>query len=503
MNQGRYELLIAGYPLCWWTRRFKLPLHVLFGPSVKANVRAFRKVFQEHYPHGKICFAAKACAAVLPLIREEGAGADVASYNEARMALEAGIPPSMIDLNGNCKEDRLIREAVSKGMLIVADSIEEFRTICGIASSLGKKTDVVVRISGYPIEEATALAVFTAGTWTKFGVPLRDIPSFISSLGEDLPVNFCGFHTHIGSQIADLEPYIAVLGKMVEMSHLLKDHGFPCTVINIGGGFPVSYLGAGEWNQVLARVTEGYRKALSGDMSRIYVWHNSPAGFMGEADGTVNLDRWRGEKFHTPYGKEKMLGAILQSTIEVRGKSLRATEALKGLGRPLLIIEPGRSIVEDAGVTLAKVSLVKRVAGHHNLLLIEMGVLDHCEALTELILRRWMIAGDHRRHDKSPFEAFVGGNLCFSGDMLSRYKVSFQRAPARGDVVIIRDTGAYNSSFMAANANSFPRPDRVLVNADGSLCLLKKRDTYRQIFRLVSEAPDMEAFRGEGALLRE
>ena len=149
----------------------------------------------------------------------------------------------------------------------------------------------------------------------------------------------------------------------------------------------------------------------------------------------------------------------------------------------MLAIEPGRSVVEDAGVTLAKVGIVKKVADHHNLISLEMGITSHGESLIEKPVKRWEIANDYARKDDLPFETFIGGNLCFSGDMISKYKVLLQRQPVRGDIILIHNTGAYTSSLFAANSNSFPRPDRVLVDEKGKIKFIKHRDTYQDIIK--------------------
>jgi len=180
-----------------------------------------------------------------------------------------------------------------------------------------------------------------------------------------------------------------------------------------------------------------------------------------------------------------MLEAILKGSVAVNGKRVSTLEGLKMLKEPEIIIEPGRSIMDDSGITLAKVGFVRQVAGGHNLITLEMGVTDHSEALLEKIVRQWEILTDHKRSDEKPFETFAGGNLCFSGDMISRYKVILRRKPERGDVVAIYDTGAYNSGFLAANPNSFPRPSRVIVlDEEGEIKFIKKRDKYEEIFSL-------------------
>jgi diaminopimelate decarboxylase len=469
------EILIAGHPLSFWLSNYELPLHISYEPVIRENLKSFKRVFNTCYPEGLVCYAAKACtgSAILEIVREEGCGADAASYNEAKCAMNSGIPPEMIALNGNCKEDFLIEEAVEKNMLIVSDSIEEFKVISNIAEKKGKKAKTLIRISGYELSDVTAEGVFTAGVWTKFGVPLKEMPDFIKSLDSYPSIEFLGFHTHIGSQIADVEPYLEVLGKMIEMSYILKETGRTCKIINIGGGYPVSYVNKEEWKYITDMVREGYIKAMKGDSTGIFAWNNNPGGFRKD------LKEWRGEKFYSFYPKEKMLEAILKNSIN--GKN--TVESLKSIGEPLLVIEPGRSIADDGGVTLAKVNSVRKVAGDHNLITIEMGVTSHSEALLENILRRWDIITDYHKKDEAPFETFVGGNLCFSGDMIARYKIKLQRKPHRGDIIIIHDTGAYCSGFMESNANSFPRPDRVMVKEDGTITYIKKRDTYEDVMR--------------------
>ncbi|MCX5839230.1 MAG: decarboxylase [Deltaproteobacteria bacterium] len=486
MKPSGEEAFIADRPLSWWVDRFQLPLHIYSAPAIEGNVRAFKKVLQTLYPKGHIRFAAKACAhpAVFKIVVREGAGIDVASYYETRCALESGAPPEQLDLNGNCKEDFLIIKAIQTDMLIVADSIEEFQVISRLAKQVGRSPRVVMRISGFELGHVTAEAIFTAGKWTKFGADLEDIPDFLKTLGNHPHVRLLGFHTHIGSQITDLEPYLAVLGKMIELGHLLKEAGENCEIVNIGGGFPISYVGREEWDRFMERTREGYLAAQKGNPSRIFIWNNRTGGFETGPDGRIDTSHWNDEKFYSPYPKEKMVEAILRGKVRVRGKEVNTVEALKDLGEPALVIEPGRSLVGDSAVTLARVSQVRTIDKLHNLVTLEMGVTSLGTALVYMPVHRWEIINDYDRKDPEPFETFVGGNLCFSGDMLAKYKISLQRKPVRGDVVLIRDTGSYGPQFFASNANAFPRPARVLVDAEGRLTVMKKRDTYEEIFSL-------------------
>jgi len=272
-----------------------------------------------------------------------------------------------------------------------------------------------------------------------------------------------------------------VLGKLIELGTALRTAGQKFEVVNIGGGFPVSYVTQAEWDEILRRIRDGFLAAKAGDPSKIYLWGNALGGFTMGPDG-VPTTTWEGELFTAPYAKEAMLEAILSSDVSVDGRTMKATQALAEAGSPALMIEPGRSIVSDSGITLARVAFEKRIAGVHNLISLDLGLVNYCEPIVALPARHWALATGLKQRDAEPFETFIAGNLCFSADMLSRLKVAFPREPVRGDVLLISSTGAYNPTFFASNANSFPRPARLLLEANGDWTYLKRADSYQEIF---------------------
>jgi len=150
----------------------------------------------------------------------------------------------------------------------------------------------------------------------------------------------------------------------------------------------------------------------------------------------------------------------------------------------LLLVLSRRAIVGAAGMTFLGTAYVKQIAGLNPMLAMEMGVVFYAEAVVGLPAMKWAVATEPNRRDPEPFDTFVAGNLCFNADMLSRLKVRLQRKPARGDILMIAATGAYSPTFFAANANSFPRPARILVETDGSWSYIHRRDTYDAIFSL-------------------
>ncbi|MCK4236816.1 MAG: decarboxylase, partial [Candidatus Krumholzibacteria bacterium] len=183
------------------------------------------------------------------------------------------------------------------------------------------------------------------------------------------------------------------------------------------------------------------------------------------------------------YPQHRMLEAIFAGEVKVFGKTMKTVEALKSIGEPVFVIEPGRSIAETSGVFLMKVTGIRKISGGHNLIAMDAGAVNYDSAVEkDYLMRRWMLTLNINQKDAEPFDTFVAGRLCYNGDIISRLKIRFPRKPREGDIVLVHDTGAYAAHFYAANTNSFARPSRVICYEDGSVEYIKKEDTYDEIF---------------------
>jgi diaminopimelate decarboxylase len=284
-------------------------------PDIRTNLLAFKEVFARLYPKGEVRYAGKASThpAVFRLAADVDVGMDVALPYETRCALDAGVPSERLDVNGNAKGDGLLNLAISKDMLIIVDSTAELERIAELAKTQQRRPRVMLRVTGFSLEGVTSRAIFTAGEWSKFGILISDIPALLPRL-DQMPVKVLGFHTHIGSQINDLGAYQLVLGKLIDLGAMLKAAGQAFEAVNIGGGFPVSYVTQEEWDQILGRIRDGFIAAKGGDPSKIYLWNNAPGDFVMGPDG-LPMTEWKGELFTARYPKEKMLEALLTSDI--------------------------------------------------------------------------------------------------------------------------------------------------------------------------------------------
>lgn len=482
-------IMVAGRSHLEWIEEHGLPLHIIYAPIITRNVKNFKKVFEKEYPDGEIRFAGKVNPhpSIFKLMADNNIGADVASINELRSALIGGIDPVHIDVNGNTKSSELIKIGISKNMFFIADNLHELEVIDSIAKQLNKKARVALRVSGFEMNNVTDTNVFTAGVWSKFGENIENIPSIINSLEKFPNLDFQGFHTHIGSQVTEAEPFLEAIGTLVELGHLLVKAGIKVKLINMGGGFPINYVDKHEWEYLCKRVEIGYRNTKGSADPNTFVWNNELGGIGRDKHGKVRPKEWQGEKMYSDYPKHLMLEKILKGNIKVNGSIMSVKKGLESLNNPKFVIEPGRSIAEDSGITLSKVGHVRKVAGYHNLITLEANVTSFATAMLLPPVNQWTIFCDPYQSDEVPFEAFIAGNLCYSGDIISKYKVFLQRKPKRGDVLCCYKTGAYDPSFFASNTNSFARPARILVGKNGLIDVLKKRDSFTDIFSIENQ----------------
>ncbi|MBA4392039.1 MAG: hypothetical protein C0407_00635 [Desulfobacca sp.] len=462
------NLTFAGVDTVRLAKQVGLPLHLYDGRRIARNVRAFQRVFKESGINGEVCFASKACGfpEILKIVAYEGAGADVASEFEMNLALTAGLYPHKMVAHGNAKSDRYLEQAIRLETLIVANHRDELDLIESEAKRQRKMVRVLLRLSGFDLDPGTAAGIFTAGTWCKFGESVNQVGSLLKTLNQWPHLDLIGFHVHIGSQITEINPYRIVAGKLVDLAHQFQVMlGRPVQVLNLGGGFPVSYVDKRTWNSLKSSL----KKQLVSGGGKPVAWGEMTGGYKADPEtGRWDFSHWSGEKFYAAEAKEQMLARLLKGNVSFQGKEVSFKKAISQIGNPKLMVEPGRAIVGDAGITLARVAGVRTVAHQKPLVTLELGIVNHGTGLVEPDLYTWTLANDRQLRDRRPFKAFVAGQLCFSGDMLSRYPVSFLRKPLRGDLAVIEKTGAYAATFFASTANSFPLPEIILISAKGN-----------------------------------
>ena len=414
------HLTFAGFDTVSLAEEFGTPLSLLDEKRLRENCRTYASSMRGYFGGGSMAlFASKALSfkGIYRITAEEGLGADVVSSGELYTALKAGFPAERIFFHGNNKTDADIRYGIESGIgYFIVDGYEELEALGRIASELGRTQDVLLRLTP-GIDPHTFAAVNTGRLDCQFGVPvLGQGMDFAKTALETPGVRLRGFHCHIGSQIFGWVPFRDASDIMLSFMKEVKDTlGYEAEVLNLGGGFGIRYT------------------------------EDDPVIDIGEQIGKTAA--------HVKARCEKL-----------------------GLSLPAVLMEPGRSIVADAGMTIYTVGSVKTIGeGYTNFVSVDGGMSDNPRyALYEA---PYTVALASRANDRADFLCTVAGRCCESGALIQ--KDVYLPRPVRGDKLAVFCTGAYNYS-MASNYNRLPRPPIVMLTAEGPKIAVR-RETFEDL----------------------
>ena len=422
-TQGHLE--IGGADCVELAKTFGTPLYVFDEAYIRKMMRVYRDTLKKYYGNnGKILYASKAfsCKAIYRIADEENIGVDVVSGGELYTALQAGFSAENIYMHGNNKLDYEIGEALDAGIgCIVADAYSEIDKIDAEAQKRGICQRILIRINP-GVEAHTHAFVQTATTDSKFGFSIADgtaerVTAYAMSKKN---VVLEGYHCHIGSQIFEKHSFVLAVNKCMDFAaEMQKKLSFRLQTLNIGGGFGIWY-------------TDEDRKI-------------------------------------PPEGYAEYLEALIQAVKE------KASEYAMEL--PYLLLEPGRSIIGEAGITLYTVGAIKDIPGVKKYLAVDGGMFDNPRyALYE---SKYTPVLANRANEENTEIVSIAGKCCESGDLIA-VNVNLPKAET-GDILAILSTGAYNYS-MAMNYNRNKIPPCVLVN-QGKAEYIVKPQTYADITR--------------------
>ncbi|MHC5373627.1 diaminopimelate decarboxylase [Enterococcus sp. LJL120] len=419
-NQDNH-LEIGGVDTTELVKEYGSPLFVYDVAHIRQMARGFKQTFEEMKLKNKVIYASKAfsCLAIYDLLKEESLSCDVVSGGELFTALKGGFPASEIEFHGNNKTAVELREAVAAGIgTIIIDNFYEIELLSSILHEAGKKQKVLFRVSP-GIEAETHEYILTGQEDSKFGfdVASGQAEQALLMLLNDNAFEVAGVHCHIGSQIFDTTGFSLAADKMIELlAAWAKAYHFEAKILNVGGGFGIRYTSSDD--------------------------PLPPAEFV------------------------KIIAAKIQ-------------EHWKKISYPLpeIQIEPGRSIVAEAGTTLYTVGSQKEIPGIRNYVSVDGGMGDNIRpALYEAEYDAHLAnrAGDN------PEKIRLVGKYCESGDILIRNIEMPRLVP--GDLVALTSTGAYGYS-MASNYNRNLKPAVVFVE-NGAATLVVRRETYEDLIAL-------------------
>ena len=416
------NLSIGGVDTTELVKEFKTPLYVMDQELIETTIDKMKEAFQSSRFKTRIAYAGKAflTTGMIKLVESKGLDLDVVSGGELYTAHKAGFPMKRVHLHGNNKLVNEIEMAVEYGIdTIVVDNEDEIAKIEKVCKEKGKKQAVLVRIDP-GIEAHTHHYIKTSGLTSKFGISLfqENLIDIVKRLNDSPYIEFKGFHTHIGSQIFQSAFFIFALDEIFKyLDRLKKELGIVVHTVNMGGGFGVYYK--------------------NGD---------------------------------DPKPIEEVLSEIITYT--------EAMEIKYQIGFKELCIEPGRSIVGNAGTTLYEVGGIKETVGGKTYVFIDGGMSDNIR--TALYQAEYEAGVVNKLNDTDVRDITLAGKLCESGDIIIE-KGKLPKSTEIGDIVAVTTTGAYCYT-MSSNYNRMMRPAVVFVK-DGKAKVAVRRETYEDLLR--------------------
>ena len=418
------HLCIGGQDAVELAEAYGTPLYLLDEDRIRERCRTYRRALREAFGEGaNALYASKAASfrGMYRIMKEEGMGVDVVSSGEIYTAVSAGFPMERAYFHSNNKTDADIRFAMENGVgYFVVDNREELDAIEAVAAERGQMQKILLRITP-GIDPHTYEAVATGRVDSKFGSAIEtgqaeEMVVYAMSLAH---IDLMGLHCHVGSQVFDSDVFLRAAAILLDFAAKMREkYQFALRELDLGGGYGVRYL---------------------------------------ESDPEIDI----------------------AANIREVGKAVHAQCEALGLPLPVIRMEPGRSIVADAGMTLYTVGTVKRIPGYKNYVSVDGGMTDnprfalYGSSYTVLLANRANDAGE-------AFRCSVVGRCCESGDILQE-NVKLPADTKRGDLVAVLTTGAYNYS-MSSNYNRIPRPPVVLLSG-GESKLAVRRETFEDVCR--------------------
>ncbi|WP_352420847.1 diaminopimelate decarboxylase [Proteiniborus sp.] len=416
INCSDTKLFFVGHDTVELANKYGTPLYVLSEDIIRQRCRELKTNFLHKYKNTKAAYASKAflTMTMCKIIESEGLLLDVVSGGELYTAMKAEFPMDRVMFHGNNKSYEELEMAIDKNVgRIVVDSIDEIHILEEIANIKQKKVKILIRVSP-GVEGKTHKYISTGQKDSKFGIPLVKgiIDEAVWRAIKSNNIRLMGFHFHLGSNLYDKNVYSLAVEILINLIKWIYDEfGFVTKELNTGGGFGIYYNETDDVKE-LAYYTDAIMTKVSSYCNKL------------------------------------------------------------GIDIPTIIIEPGRWIVGEAGITLYRVGTVKDIPNVRTYVSVDGGLPDNPRPALYNAKYEAIVA--NKCNLKPSKLVTIAGKCCETGDIL----IWDLMVPniERGDILAVLSTGAYNYS-MSSNYNKLPRPAIVLLSKDKEHVIVR-RETY-------------------------
>jgi len=445
------NVALQGESVHRWIEPYGSPLNVLCVAPLQRNIQELRDVVTSHGLDSRIYFARKSNKAIcfVDAALSMGCGIDVASDIELRQSMDRGAKPVDLICTAAIKNERLIEQCIHQRITMTMDNVDELQQFIAIAKRVGKDARIAIRCSGF-LHEGEKL-------YSRFGIDVNEAACLIELL-KDQPVDVQGLHFHLDGNSASER--VSAIEQSLLIATKFREHGHQLRFLDIGGGVPMSYLDDGTqyanfWNEL--------RLALRGQRDPI-TYRGHGLGFIAATNDIVDVPKTY------PYYQSLTRGDWLRQILATPSEAGEAIGKLVSKSGLQLRLEPGRSVLDGCGMTVARVEYRKRHFNGDWLIGLSMN-RTQCRTTSDdflvdpLLIKR---PGDSGRD--SEMMGYLVGAYCTEAELLTLRKLRFPRAVAIGDLVVFPNTAGYLMHFLESRSHQFPLAANIVVTEETMTC---------------------------------
>lgn len=408
------------------------PLNLHDFAPMSRNIGELRKAAAEHETDFQIYLARKAnkTLGAIDHAATEGCGVDVASFHELEQCLKRGVPADLLIVTAAVKSSELLKLAVDNDVVLSLDNVDEALDLLDIAAQSGRRVRVALRLASSNPRIAP----------TRFGLRAEQWLQFLGSAERTAGLEVCGIHFHLNGYSA--EQRALVLAEALRLIDALRDLGHAPEFVDMGGGIPMSYLDdasqwTGFWEDLAALPT--------GDES--LTWKSDRLGATGtEPSGSVY-------PYHQKLIRGEWLNQILASHPEDERESVAQMLKRRGIQ---LRCEPGRTLLDGCGMTLAQVAFVKTRSDGLPLVGLHMNRTQCRSTSADFLVDPLLLQTGTPRNERATISAFLVGAYCIEEELILRRRFEFPQGVAAGDLVAFPNTGGYLMHIIESGSHQLP-----------------------------------------------
>lgn len=440
-----------------WVEEFGSPLHVVVQSEFERNAHELKSAFLERNLDGMLYFARKANKLpwFVSAAKHIGLGVDTASIAEVRETLALGVPSDRVIVTAIGKTKELITLCVAENCLLVVESYDELKLIRSVAASLGKRARIGLRFAGFITAQRKV--------YSRFGFPVNDAVAILDQVLASPNFTLEVLHAHIDRY--DTEERACAGRQLIEIADLAQQRGNKIKAIDLGGGILIRYLQE-------RRQWEEFQQALRDSVLE----KRESFTFLNDGLGYVKFgDQLAGQPDLYPawnsYSKERFIAAVLDSTAS-SGNGGLATGSHSG--RPLhkeiserglqLWFEPGRALLDNVGMTFARVAFRKHDTLGNFMVGLSMNRFNLRPFRAEFCSDPYVLSNGPR--ETANEGAFLVGCLCSESDTIFRRRIQLPVTPQAGDVIAFANSAGYLMHHLEVSTHGDPLPANILIEPE-------------------------------------